>query len=185
MGKIFITSDTFFGRKSIIKKAKRPFETVEEMNKTLINNWNSVVSPGDIVYHLGNFAWDPLTAESVLSELNGEIRFVLGEYDDALLEVHEYVDLVTILEGDIIEDYDLGAIISHWPLERWKNKHKGVYHYHGSTLRGLKTDLKKMNRVNVCCDNWNFKPQSIENLQDMFKDWKDSNKTQKKIKNNS
>jgi hypothetical protein len=37
MSKVFITSDTFFGREQIIKKAKRPFETVEEMNEKLVN----------------------------------------------------------------------------------------------------------------------------------------------------
>jgi calcineurin-like phosphoesterase family protein len=179
MGRIFITSDTFFGREQIIKKAKRPFDSVEEMDARLIENWNNAVSEEDTVYHLGNFAWNPLVAEKVLSELNGEIIFMLGEYDDALIETLTYFDHITILDGQIHEDKDLKAILCHWPLERWKGKSRGVYHYHGSTLKSMKTDMKKMNRVNVCCDNWNYTPQSVEDLHSLFEDWK---KEQKKAK---
>ena len=39
------------------------------MNETLIENWNSVVIPEDVVYVLGNFAWDPTTAEETLTKL--------------------------------------------------------------------------------------------------------------------
>ena len=179
MGKVFITSDTFFGREQIIKKANRPFKSVEEMDATLIKNWNSVVSEGDIVYHLGNFAWNPLIAERVLNQLNGDLRFMIGEYDDALVETFEYFDGITIIEAQIHEDQDLKAVLCHWPLERWKGKTRGLYHYHGATLKTLKTDMKKMNRVNVCCDNWNYTPQNVEDLHSLFEDWK---KAQKKAK---
>ena len=27
----------------------------------------------DVVFHLGNFAWDPITARKILKELNGTI----------------------------------------------------------------------------------------------------------------
>lgn len=36
--------------------APRPFLSVEEMNETIINNWNKRVSPNDVVYHLGDIA---------------------------------------------------------------------------------------------------------------------------------
>ena len=33
----------------------RPFKDVEHMNETLIANWNRVVGPDNIVFHLGDF----------------------------------------------------------------------------------------------------------------------------------
>ena len=53
---IFFTSDTHFNHKAIISYCSRPFESVEEMNDRLIDNWNQVVKPNDTVYHLGDFA---------------------------------------------------------------------------------------------------------------------------------
>lgn len=41
--RIFFTSDTHFNHSSIIRHCNRPFADVEQMNKVLIENWNSVI----------------------------------------------------------------------------------------------------------------------------------------------
>lgn len=80
--KIYFTADTHFGHKAILQYCNRPFETIEEMNEALINNWNSKVSPGDIVFHLGDFAFGKLKLwTSVLERLNGIKYLVLGNHD--------------------------------------------------------------------------------------------------------
>ncbi len=169
--KIFVTSDTFFGRSNIIEIANRPFANVEEMNKVLIENWNSVVGENDLVYHLGNFAWTPAIADEVLKELNGDIKFILGEYDASIQEVYEYYEGIDIIENEIVKDYENKIVLCHWPLEAWPGKDNGIYHFHGNSLKDLKTDLTKMKRVNVCCDNWNYVPQQIKVLFDIFEDF--------------
>jgi calcineurin-like phosphoesterase family protein len=73
-----ITSDTWFGRPLIIQIANRKFNDVDEMNATLIKNWNKKVKKNDVVFHLGNFAWDPTTARKALKKLNGRIYFLRG-----------------------------------------------------------------------------------------------------------
>ena len=168
---IFVTSDTFFGRSQIIKSAKRPFKTVDEMNAALIDRWNSVVKDGDLVYHLGNFAWDPSSADDAAKLLNGDICLIKGEYDDAAQEVSKFIDTFTIVQNDILKELKTGIVLSHWPLHDWPGKRKGNFHFHGNSIKRNKTDLKKMKRVNVCCDNWNFTPQNIEDLLDLFKDF--------------
>ena len=50
----FITSDLHFGHKNILEYDKRPFSSIEEHDESLIENWNSLVRPQDLVYCLGD-----------------------------------------------------------------------------------------------------------------------------------
>lgn len=79
---VFFTSDTHFGHENIIKYCKRPFANADEMDDTLIKNWNSVVGPNDTVFHLGDFAWgNPHIWNNALDKLNGHIHLILGNHD--------------------------------------------------------------------------------------------------------
>ena len=42
------TSDTHFSHANVIKYCNRPFKNVDEMNATLIENWNKTVGKGYI-----------------------------------------------------------------------------------------------------------------------------------------
>ena len=53
--KIFYIGDLHFGHNNIIKYDDRPFLNVQEMDMSLINNWNSVVTDEDKVIILGDF----------------------------------------------------------------------------------------------------------------------------------
>ena len=78
---IYFTADTHFGHKAILQYCNRPFETINEMNEALINNWNSKVGPGDIVFHLGDFAFGGSTIwKSILERLNGRKYLIIGNH---------------------------------------------------------------------------------------------------------
>lgn len=173
MSKLFITSDTFFGRSAIIKMAGRPYSSVEEMDRDMIEKWNSAIDQDDNIYHLGNFAWSPIVADETLRVLNGNKYFILGDYDAALLEIKDYHENITILDNQIIKNPEFGIVLSHWPLADWPGKDKGAFSFHGHDINGkqFKTDLNQMNRVNICCDRWNYKPQNINDLFELFKDF--------------
>lgn len=80
--KIYFTADTHFGHEAILKHCNRPFKDINEMNETLITNWNNKIGPDDIVFHLGDFAfgntkvWIP-----ILERLNGIKYLILGNHD--------------------------------------------------------------------------------------------------------
>lgn len=80
--KIWFTSDLHFGHRNIIKFCNRPWETVEEMDKALIENWNSVVGKNDIVFDLGDFAFAPNWRwKEIISQLNGKHYLILGNHE--------------------------------------------------------------------------------------------------------
>jgi calcineurin-like phosphoesterase family protein len=82
---IWVTSDTHFFHDNIIQYCGRPFANAELMNDCLVENWNSVVKPGDKVYHLGDVAIGVGAYEgigSLLSKLHGSKRLIVGNHDD-------------------------------------------------------------------------------------------------------
>ena len=80
--KIFVTADTHFNHENIIKYCNRPFKDVNEMNEVIINNWNSVVSKDDIIYHIGDYGFgtkDEL--KEIFDKLNGKKYLIMGNHD--------------------------------------------------------------------------------------------------------
>ena len=80
----FLTSDLHFGHRNILHIGKgRPSKTIEEHDQALIDNWNSVVTSGDLVYVLGDFSIETNVDEirKPLSKLNGQKILILGNHD--------------------------------------------------------------------------------------------------------
>jgi calcineurin-like phosphoesterase family protein len=110
MGNVFITSDTHFGHANIIKYANRPFDSVEEMNEALVENWNSVVKQGDKVYHLGDVTMNS-KALDIMTRLNGRKCLIKGNHDTQRLKFY------TPHFYDIRGSHELGNfILTHIPV---------------------------------------------------------------------
>ena len=167
--KYFVTSNLQLGRPGAIKLYKRPYNSVEEMNADLISKWNSTVEPGDIVYHLGNFAWDPKTAQNSLLRLNGTIKIVLGEHEAAIRSLESKGMLragVSIVECIQLEE---DSVLSYWPLATWPNKAKKHFSVIGYPGKKFKSD-PKTRVINVSTDLWNNIPQELDRIISIFKD---------------
>jgi calcineurin-like phosphoesterase family protein len=78
----WFTSDTHFGHARIIELCNRPFADIDEMDQTIIDNWNSVVQPSDEVFHLGDVALGPKDRwQEIFHQLNGRLVLVIGNHD--------------------------------------------------------------------------------------------------------
>lgn len=117
----YYIGDWHFGHKNIIRYDKRPFSTVESMNEELIKRWNSVVSPKDTVYVLGDMFFNATTSErrNILNNLKGRKVLIKGN--------HDYIDHVMLEAFDEIKDYKvvkdghLNIVLSHYPMPWFEN----------------------------------------------------------------
>jgi len=170
--KIFVTSNLQLGRPSAIKKYNRPYTGVDQMTDDLILKWNETVKNEDIVYHLGNFAHDPKTAQDSISRLNGSIKFIEGDFDSAinlLASKGMLPERCSILNCiDIITD--LNCVVSYWPLGSWPNKNKKAWSIVGYPDKKFKSNPKNRS-INVSTDLWANKPQELEKLLGIFTDF--------------
>lgn len=81
--KTWFTADPHFGHKNIIEYCKRPFSSVEEMNKGLLHGINSTVGAGDRLVILGDVCMGKLEESmSFLQRIEAEeIILVPGNHD--------------------------------------------------------------------------------------------------------
>lgn len=126
---IYFTSDLHLGHENVLRFNNRPFDSVEEMNHTLIENYNSVVGAEDTVYILGDLAYRiPLTeANELIACLNGRKHLLKGNhdknYDTGLFE--------EIVDYKQIHDYDRHFILMHYPMLSWAKMRVGSIMLHG------------------------------------------------------
>ena len=118
-GKIFLTSDTHFGHDREFIWKVRGFNSVEEMNETIVQKWNETVSAEDDVYILGDvILGDPGNIEYV-KRLNGKLHIVLGNHDTANREkmYRELPNVVEVAEVGIRLKYKKHHfVLTHYPM---------------------------------------------------------------------
>lgn len=182
MKKIWFTSDTHFGHKNIVlgtttwavdrRGGCRVFDTVEEHDQTIVDNFNSLVKPDDILYHMGD--WSFGGHENIKKYRNlvkcKNIHLILGNHDQHIVprdspyrgcfsSVH-YVNNFSI-------KWDGGQLgktkffLSHYSHQVWENSHHGTIHLFGhshGTLSGIGRSM------DVGVDTHNFYPYSLDEI---------------------
>lgn len=76
----FYIADLHFGDPYVFDISKRPFSCVEEMDEVIVDRWNAVVGPRDLVWLLGDVTTDTGPSEH-LARLNGSIHLIAGNHD--------------------------------------------------------------------------------------------------------
>lgn len=79
---IYFTSDTHLGHNKEFLYLPRGFKTIEEHNKTIVENWNNTIKQEDDVYILGDLVLGDIdTGIELLKQLNGNIYIIKGNHD--------------------------------------------------------------------------------------------------------
>ena len=170
---IFVTSDTHFSHNNIIKYCNRPFNDIIEMNEKLIQNWNTVVTDDDLVFHLGDFQMvdDFNILYKHVSRLKGDKILLLGNHDYLTVEqylIAGFIDVKQRWEGII---HNTRFVMGHYQMMCWNWSHKGSINLYGhehnlqqpipnhTIYKQLKISEKKFN---VCCDANKYTPVNIK-----------------------
>lgn len=166
--KTFFTSDHHFGHTNIIKYTNRPFDGIEEHDRTLIHNWNSVVGPNDIVYHLGDFCFKNFN--SYFYALNGKIIFIEGNHDketsknkEKFVSYQKYLEVG--VEGQRI-------ILCHYAFRVWNKSHYGSWNLYGHSHGSLPDD-PNARAIDVGIDCHNYFPLEFNEIKKIMgqKNW--------------
>lgn len=157
---VYLISDTHFGHKNIITYCNRPFSSVDEMNETLIKNWNSVVKKNDIVYHLGDFAFGTREfTRAIVKKLNGHICLILGNHDMRPIQFYYDCGFHRVYDCPII--INKYFILTHRPIEPMDEK--GIYaNFYGHVHDDPRFREATARSFNVSSDNIGFTPILFE-----------------------
>ena len=142
MRDIFFTSDTHFCHQPEFLWGPRGFSNVEEMNEAIVERWNEVVKPDDIVYHLGDTMLnDNEKGIEYFKRLNGQIFIIYGNHDtqnriNLLFEECRH-KLLGGWYAFVIKHGKLSFYLSHYPTltANFDDKHfsQHVINLHGHT----------------------------------------------------
>lgn len=170
MSNIWLISDTHFNHnKDFIWKA-RGFNSVEEMNETIIKNWNDVIQPDDVIYHLGDVIMGELDAGiPLVKRLNGKIKLAIGNHDTTkrLAAFKELFDEINF--GYRLKKGKKTFLLTHYPtLVANYNDPTKVYSIHGHT-HSPNAFCEYPLMYNVNCDAHDCKPILFEDvIEDIY-----------------
>lgn len=172
---LFFTSDLHFGHKNVIKYCNRPFASVEEMDESIIENWNKTVSKKDIVYVIGDFSFHrPEKTLEIFHRLNGhEIHLIAGNHDKRIKQAKaaftscENLKEIKLMDRDAYGEKQ-HIVLCHYPMITWNKSHYGSWMLHGHCHGSLKDDRTSL-RLDVGVDVWNFTPISFDFIKSAMK----------------
>ena len=163
----YYTSDLHLSHKNIIAYEDRPFNSIEEMNNTIIDNINYRLSSDDELYILGDFTLEknPHRVSELIKRIKRKKHLIIGNHDyfvknESLCSlfdsVHHYLE---------IEDDGQKIILFHYPIQNWNLKHYGSIHLYGHVHSKDRLQLREENAFNVGVDVNNFKPVTLRELR--------------------
>lgn len=160
---IYLISDTHFGHHNIIKYEDRPFNGIEDMDKYMIEQWNSVIDKRDIVFHLGDFSLTNTNRSFyIFNRLKGHKFLIRGNHD-------QYSEHKLINRMGFIDVYDKfwvtrDILLTHYPTQTqtFFNIHG---HIHSKHYKGSEWDKSSYHR-NVSVELNDYKPVRLLDIVD-------------------
>lgn len=167
----WITSDTHFGHKNITgpkvstwEDGYRIFDSIREMDETMLENINSVVKSSDELIHLGDFAFGGSDVYDKYAKriYCKNIHFLRGNHDK--LSNYDLKGIFTSVDSYREYRYNGNFIVlCHYAMLTWNKAHRGSFMLHGHSHGSLKYPfVQRIKDVGV--DTNNYKPYNLEEV---------------------
>lgn len=160
--KIWLFSDAHFDHSNIIRYCHRPYDSKNQMNEELLENWNEIVKENDPIYFLGDMSYgrERRPIDYWLTKLNGTIFYIRGNHDrDAITRCTVIPDRYGIKYNDykflLMHDPHRPFGYDGWIIHGDK---------HNNNLKEYPFINQKNKTVNVCAELINYTPLSLDKL---------------------
>lgn len=167
----YFTSDWHLDHKLMIELGHRPFKTLNEMNKTIVQNLLNILESGDQLYFLGDLSWSIKAYKDFFAQFPHDVEFhwILGNHDKK--QYKQYERFVTSV-GDTKEIYignKIPVYMNHYPHLTWNKSHFNAFHLFGHHHIGSNgnSKLDKMingKMLNVNCEFHYYEPWSEDEI---------------------
>jgi calcineurin-like phosphoesterase family protein len=206
----WFTSDIHFGHDNVIDFCNRPFANKEEMKDKIIENFNRVVKPDDLLVFVGDifFYHTKQQMQETLDRVNGRKILIRGNHDQKPRQMmnagfHNSVEEAVMLIGGE------RVLLSHYPfaMPEWKfqyrrymnrvKKKMGIKRtkwpekYHDRRPRDngqflihghTHSKYKCVGRqIHVGVDAWDYKPVNIQDISNLIHRIKEEEKRGRKL----
>lgn len=192
MNNIYFFSDPHYGHKNICRgttswdlaelngeQRVRDFDTLEEMNDALVNNFNSVVKENDIAYCLGDWSFGGHeNIKRFRDRLNCKnIHLIFGNHDQHIVPINSsyrklflscdyYKELSLNVDRRFNQFRKVKIILSHYSHRVWNHSHHGSIHLYGHS-HGTLPDAGNRS-MDVGVDTHNLYPYHLDEILDIL-----------------
>jgi calcineurin-like phosphoesterase family protein len=181
-GNVYITSDTHFGHKNIVRgttnwrtqdgeipiDSTRDFQTIEQMNERLIDGINHHVGQDDTLIMLGDVSFGGFDNIGIFLErlICHNIHLILGNHDHHIDNNRDYVQkrFLSVQHYLEININDRNFVLCHYPLQSWHGMNKGVIHLHGHVHLPEHRKFGNGKKMDVGVDGNGMDPYSIDEI---------------------
>ncbi len=167
---IYYTADLHLGHAKVVSFDKRPFKSIEEMDRTLIANWNSRVTDEDQVYIAGDLIYkSKKPPEWYLKQLRGIKYLVIGNHEKTILESEKACGCFAAIDKMMhISDGQKQICMCHFPIVEWNGYFRRHYHIfghiHNARNRAYEVMKEEPRALNAGCMLNRYMPVTFEEL---------------------
>ncbi|RLA66563.1 MAG: hypothetical protein DRQ88_05910 [Epsilonproteobacteria bacterium] len=187
---VFFTADLHFGHAHIIKYDNRPFNSLQDMHRSLIKQFNATVPANGLTYFLGDIGiTSSVELGNFINKLNGTKVLILGNHDKGSNAMYN-IGFDVVVHGVTLYIAQEKVTLTHCPLrgvfredvtgmkganenDYWHGEHKndkfsvedeGQFHLHGHIHSPkLRRSLNRQYDVGVRANE--YRPVSISQVE--------------------